>query len=143
MKPTDLVIIEQTFNHPVHVVWNAISKCSEMRQWFFDNIPEFKPEVGFKTAFNVKAPSRDFLHCWEVVEVVSNQKLVVKWQFRDLEGAANVTMQITEADNKTHFKLIDEILEPFDSSIPEFKRESSVEGWNYFIKGQLADYLSK
>jgi len=141
MKPTDLVIIEQTFKQPVNVVWNAITKCSEMRLWFFDNILDFKPEVGFKTQFNVKAPSRDFLHCWEVVEVVPNHKLVVNWQFEGLEGVANVTMQVTAQEHKTHFKLIDEILEPFDTSIPEFKRESSMEGWNYFIKVQLVNYL--
>lgn len=137
------VVVEQVFNQPVERVWSAITSPGQMRKWFFDNIPDFEPEVGFKTQYEVKAPSRDFLHCWEVVDVVPNQKLVVKWQFGGLEGAANVTMEVAQADNKTHFKLIDEILEPFDTTIPEFKRESSVDGWSYFIKGQLTNYLEK
>ncbi len=41
---------------------------------FIENLPDFKPEVGFKTKFNVQAPSRDFMHLWEVVEVIPKKR---------------------------------------------------------------------
>jgi len=36
-----------------------------------------------------------------------------------------------------------EISESFPLDIPEFKRESCVEGWTYFIKKRLKEYLDK
>lgn len=47
-----------------------------MRQWFFENIESFKPEVGFETQFNVQAESRNFLHMWKIIEVVPMKKIV-------------------------------------------------------------------
>lgn len=49
----DPVVVEQIFEQAIEIVWKAITDVNEMRQWFFDNIPEFSPEVGFKTQFNV------------------------------------------------------------------------------------------
>ncbi len=40
-----------------------------MRKWYFENIPAFKPEVGFETQFNVQSEERNFLHKWKVTEV--------------------------------------------------------------------------
>lgn len=47
------VIVEQSFNTPIEVLWNAITEIDQMRQWLFENIPAFKPEVGFETQFNI------------------------------------------------------------------------------------------
>ncbi len=41
------IIVEQVFNVPASKVWKAITNVVEMRHWFFDNIPDFKPEIGF------------------------------------------------------------------------------------------------
>ncbi|MGV6832155.1 MAG: SRPBCC family protein [bacterium] len=143
LKSEDIVVIEHTYDVPLEKVWNAITKHEELLVWFFDNIPEFQPTVGFKTQFNVKAPSKDFSHKWKVVAVDHLNQITVNWQFQGHPGSANVTMKLHEENNQTHFILIDEILEPFDTSIPEFKRESSVEGWNYFIKKRLQEYLTR
>ncbi|MBL4887182.1 MAG: SRPBCC domain-containing protein, partial [Flavobacteriaceae bacterium] len=56
MKHTDPPIIaEQILNAPIGRVWKAITQVDQMHQWFFDNIPSFKAEVGFETQFNVKS----------------------------------------------------------------------------------------
>jgi len=34
-----------------------------------------------------------------------------------------------------------EVLEDYPDDIPEFKRESGLGGWNYFIKDRLYNYL--
>ena len=63
-KNEDPIIVEQTFNTSVDSVWNAITVIDQMRQWYFENIPSFEPEIGFETQFNVKSQERNFLHKW-------------------------------------------------------------------------------
>jgi len=64
------VVVEQTFNASIDTVWNAITEIDQMRQWFFENIPDFKPEVEFETQFNVTSGDRNFFHQWKVTEVL-------------------------------------------------------------------------
>lgn len=74
MKKGDApIIVEQIYASPVVAVWKAITDIDQMRQWYFDNIPAFKPEVGFETQFNVQSQDRDFLHLWRVTEVIPFQ----------------------------------------------------------------------
>lgn len=136
------VIVTQNFTQSVETVWKAITEVSQMRQWFFDNIPDFKPEVGFQTQFNVKAPSRDFMHLWTITEVILNQKLVYNWKYQDLAGDSFVTFELTPIKEGTELTLTTTVIEDFPDEIPEFKRESCVGGWNYFIKQQLVAYLN-
>lgn len=136
------VIVTQNFTQSVETLWNAITEVSQMRQWFFDNIPDFKAEVGFKTEFNVKAPSRDFMHLWTITEVILNKKLVCNWKYQDLAGDSFVTFELTPIEEGTQLILTTTVIEDFSDDIPEFKRESCVGGWNYFIKQQLVAYLN-
>jgi len=52
------------------VVWRAITDVAQMKQWYIPNIESFKPEVGFRTEFNVREGDQDYLHLWEVTAVV-------------------------------------------------------------------------
>ncbi len=56
------VVVEQSFNKSADIVWNAITKVDEMVQWFFENIPDFKAEVGFEAKFEVNTGERNFPH---------------------------------------------------------------------------------
>jgi hypothetical protein len=47
------IVVQQSFNVPKAMLWDAITKRDQMIQWFFEDIPEFKAEVGFTTQFNV------------------------------------------------------------------------------------------
>ncbi len=107
---------------------------------FIENLPDFKPEVGFKTKFNVQAPSRDFMHLWEVVEVIPNKKIVTNWKYEGLNGDSFVTFQLSEEGNRTKLIVSAKVIKDFNDSIPEFKRESCLEGWNYFIGERLKDF---
>lgn len=145
MKTTDPVIqIEQEFNANPQQLWKAITDPQEMRHWFFENMPDFKPEVGFKTQFNVEAPSRDFMHLWEVVEVIPNKKLVCKWEYEGLEGQSLVTYTVTPHDDASSILTVTtDVKEDFDDDIPEFQRNSCIEGWTFFIKERLKAYLDR
>jgi uncharacterized protein YndB with AHSA1/START domain len=143
MKTTEPpVIVEQIFDTSITSVWNAITKRDEMIQWYFDNIPSFKPEVGFKTQFNVKAPSRDFMHLWQITEVIPVKRLVYSWNFEGLDGKSFSIFDLEEIGTQTKLTLTTKVEEDFDDAIPEFTRESCVGGWNYFIKERLKDYLN-
>lgn len=135
------IIVEQIFNQKIETVWNAITQLDYMKQWFFENIPNFKAEIGFETQFNVKAPSRDFLHQWKIIEVIPNKKIVYNWKYENISGEGKVTFELFEENNQTKLVLTNVGLESFPKEIPEFTRESCIAGWNYFIKQRLTEYL--
>lgn len=135
------VIVSQNFSQSLETVWNAITDVTLMRQWFFDNIPDFKAEVGFQTQFNVKAPSRDFLHLWTITEVIPQQKIVYNWKYKDLAGDSFVAFELEEVENEVKLTVTATVVKDFSDEIPEFKRESCVGGWNYFIKERLTAFL--
>ena len=82
-KNDEPIVVEQTFNAPIDAVWKSITEIDQMRQWYFDNIPAFKPEVGFETQFNVQSQGRDFLHMWKVTEVVPEKMITYNWKYDD------------------------------------------------------------
>ena len=143
MKTTDPpIVVSHTFTNPVHEVWDALTQHNQMTQWFFDNIPDFKAKEGFKTQFNVEAPSRDFMHLWEVTQVIPLQLLVCNWKYEGLPGSSYVSYELTQNSEGTTLTVSTKVVEDFDDAIPEFKPESCQAGWNYFIKERLVAFLS-
>ncbi|AXG67831.1 hypothetical protein KORDIASMS9_00013 [Kordia sp. SMS9] len=114
------VIVSQNFAQSVETVWKAITEVSQMKHWFFDNIPDFKAEVGFQTKFTVKAPSLDFMHLWRIVEVIPHKKLVYNWKYEGLQGDSFVTFELQEKDQETLLMLTTKVTEDFSEDIPEF-----------------------
>ena len=95
MKTIDQpIIVQHVLNNPIDEVRKAITELDQMKAWFFDNIPDFKLEVGFKIKFNVKAPSRDFMHLWEVIKVVPNKMIVKSWKFEGIGGNSLVIFEL-------------------------------------------------
>ena len=141
MKVHPPIIVEATFNVKVEEVWNALTKQPLMIQWYFENIPAFEAVVGFKTQFNVESNGKDFFHLWEVTEVIPNKKISYSWQYANIPGEGHVVFDLTQMGSKTKLKLTNTGLESFPQELPEFKRESGIKGWNYFIKQRLKAYL--
>jgi uncharacterized protein YndB with AHSA1/START domain len=135
------VIIEQQFNAPLKVIWDAITKVEKMKLWFFENIPNFKPEVGFQTSFKVVSENRNFIHNWEITEVTILKKITYHWNYKHYDGDSLVHFELFTQENNTLLRVTTEIIEDFNDYIPEFKRESCVGGWNYFIKERLKNYI--
>ena len=137
------VIIEQLFHQPIKTVWKAITEVGQMKQWFFENIPDFRSEVGFKTSFNVHANGKDFLHLWEIVEVIPQKKITYSWKYEGYDGKGSVIFELfKESSNNTLLRLTNLGLETFSDDMPEFTRESCESGWKYFINQRLGMYLS-
>ncbi|NNK83795.1 MAG: SRPBCC domain-containing protein [Flavobacteriaceae bacterium] len=143
MKVTDEpVIVTQLFKCSKERLWKAITEYDKMLKWFFEEIPDFKAEVDFITSFNVKAPSQDFYHLWEIIEVIPFKKIVYNWKYKDFKGDSNVTFNLLEKGHSTLLILTTEILEDFNDSIPEFTRDSCENGWKYFVQERLVSYLN-
>jgi uncharacterized protein YndB with AHSA1/START domain len=83
MKVTDKpIVVETIFNSSIEKVWDAITNIDQMRHWYFENIPEFKPEVGFETKFNVKSEERNFLHIWKITDLENLRMIKYNWEFK-------------------------------------------------------------
>ena len=135
------IVIEQTINASIETVWNAITQVDQMRQWYFENIPSFKPEVGFETRFDVQNEDRHFLHVWTVTEVVAMKLIKYDWKYEGYPGDSFVVFELFTQDDLTKVRLAHHVLESFPDDIPEFQRESGVAGWTYFVKVRLKEFL--
>ena len=142
LKSDPPVVIEETFDVDGPTVWTALTKVEQMRQWYFDNIPAFKPEVGFETVFTVENEGRVFPHRWRVTEVQPVKKISYDWRYDGYPGDAMVTFALSDSGNSTRLTLTMVVLEDFPDDIPEFTRESCIGGWEYFIRKRLKDYLA-
>ncbi|MBD3224189.1 MAG: SRPBCC domain-containing protein [Caldithrix sp.] len=140
-KTEEPIVVEQTFNTSVENVWSAITTLHEMKQWFFENIPSFNPVVGFETRFVVKVGDRIFPHIWKLTEVEPYRRITYDWRYEGYTGRAYVTFELFPQGEQSRLRLTFKAVEPFPEYIPEFKRESGVEGWKYFINKRLKNYL--
>lgn len=142
MKKTDPpIVVEQSFTCSPARLWRALTNPAEMRQWFFEQISEFQPEIGFYTEFVIENEGRTFTHCWTIREVVPEKKIVYRWNYPEYAGDSNVHFEIEAITNGSKLRVSTEVIEDFPSDIPEFRRESGVAGWKYFIQDRLLKYL--
>lgn len=142
MKASDEpIVVEQVFGVAPDEVWRAITKLDLMRKWYFENIPDFRAEVGFETKFDVQSDERVFPHCWRVTEVVPPEKLVYDWSFENYPGDGYVVWELLPEGKSTRLRLTVHVREDFPDSIPEFARESCIAGWEYFLNNRLKAFL--
>ena len=116
-------------------IWKAITDVSEMNLWFFNNIPDFKAEIGFKTWFIVSNDDRKFYHLWEVISVEKNVSIHVEWTYPGFvkEPFLIVFSLKSEKINLTNFTVTAYGIEKFlHFNLPEFTVESCKGGWNFF-----------
>lgn len=137
----DPVIVEQDFNQPIQKVWKAITEIEQMKRWFFEQIESFKPEVGFETQFDVHLEHKTYPHLWKLTEVIPPKKITYNWKYGGYPGDSFVTFELKDLGEKIKLTLTHQIVESFPADDPVFSRESTVEGWNYFIKKSLKEYL--
>lgn len=142
MKSTDpLVVVEHSFNTSMQKVWSAITDLDEMRQWYFDQLEDFRPKVGFRTQFVVQVEDRVFTHLWEVTQVIPQRKITYNWKYLEYPDSGDVSFELLPGQDHVIVRLDVRVIDDFPDDIPEFKRESCVQGWEYFIGQNLKEYL--
>lgn len=135
------VVVEEFFTVSKKELWGALTEVKQMTQWFFENIEAFEPEIGFKTRFSVQNEEKIFLHLWTIIEVEPLKKIKYNWKYEGYDGDSDVTFKLIEVSEGIKLELTHEVLKDFPQNIIEFKRESCLGGWNYFIKERLKTYL--
>ena len=135
------IVVEQQFSKPIQDVWEAITVKKLMIRWFFEDIPNFRPEAGFETSFDVDSGKQIFRHLWKITEARAPSKIVYHWSYEGIEGVGTVTFELTEIAAGTLLRLTNKGLDTFPDDIPEFSRESCIGGWEYFIKDRLKHFL--
>jgi uncharacterized protein YndB with AHSA1/START domain len=141
MDVCEPVIVEQTFNVPIEKVWDAITNIEQMKCWFFNNIEDFEPIIGFKTQFKVQSEDRVFTHLWTITEVEPLKKIVYNWKYEEYAGDSFVYFELFQLKSETKIRVTSVVTESFPANIPEFKAESCLNGWTYFIKQNLKKFL--
>jgi uncharacterized protein YndB with AHSA1/START domain len=137
----DPIVVEQDFDRSAPDVWNAITDIKEMRNWYFEDIPDFKAEPGFCSRFSVEAGDRTFVHIWHVTEVIPQREVIYSWKYEGFPGESSLSFEVSGDEHSAHLLVTAAIIKPFPDNIPEFKRQAGVEGWTYFIKDRLKNYL--
>ena len=122
--------IQSLYIDPVAKVWKAITVLEHMKRWYFDNIPDFRPEPGFTTRFNIHHEGKDFLHIWKITEVAPMKKISYEWRYEGYPGNSVVTFELVPVGDSTNLTLTHDGLETFKPELhPEMGRTNFLEGW--------------
>lgn len=137
------ISVEQSLECSPEEAWEALTNPVYMREWFFEQMPDFKAEVGFKTRFDVQGESQIFDHNWEVQEVVQGISITVSWKYPPHAGEGIVKFEIAPEGSGTLARVTSSGIESFPQDIPEFLPESCQAGWEYFFQGRLKAYINE
>ncbi|MCZ6836165.1 MAG: SRPBCC domain-containing protein [Planctomycetota bacterium] len=135
------IVVEQTFNAPIATVWKSITDLDQMRQWYFETIEEFKPQVGFESRFTVSCEDREFIHVWTITDVVPEQRIAYGWRYEGITGNSTLVWELSDTPEGTKLTLTHTVLESFPQDDPMFSRESGQAGWDFFIHERLKAFL--
>ena len=135
------VVVEALFEAPIGKVWQAITDGTQMRQWFFGQMPDFEPRVGFRTQFDVVANGKVYPHIWTVSEVLPQERIVYNWKYGGYEGDSFVSWQLLPTNNQTRLVLTHSGIESFPKDNNDFSYESCKNGWKFLLQQRLKGYL--
>jgi uncharacterized protein YndB with AHSA1/START domain len=135
------IVVELALPVSREAVWRAVTVPELMRQWYFEAMGDFRPEVGFETSFEVESGGRVFRHLWEVTEVVPGQVVTYTWRYDGYSGLGSTEWRLLETPDGTQLVLACTGIESFPQEIPELTRESCQAGWEYFIRNRLRAFL--
>lgn len=134
-------VIERVYAAPLELVWKAISNKEEMQKWYFPDLDKYKPEVGAGFEFYAGKDGKQYLHQCKVTEVIENKKISYTWKYDHFEGNSLVTFELFSEGNKTKIRLTHGGLESFNTTNPDFAKESFAKGWEYFIGDKLRTFV--
>jgi len=137
----ETIVVEQELAAPPDAVWLAVTVPERMRSWYFEQIDDFRAEVGFTTRFDVTSGGRVFRHLWEVTAVVPQERLTYEWRYAGFPGVGATEWRLAETPAGTRLVLTWTEIERFPREIPEFRPESGRAGWEYFLRERLPGFL--
>jgi uncharacterized protein YndB with AHSA1/START domain len=111
-RKTRDIVVEDDLPHAPEIVWKTLTNKELLSRWLMPN--DFQPVVGKQFTFQTK-PMGDWdgvVHC-EVLEVVTNRKLVYSWKGRSDRNAkygslldSVVTWTLTPLTDGTRLRMV-------------------------------------
>jgi len=142
---TDPIVVLQSYDAPIATVWQAITDQIQTRQWFFEQMTSFEPEVGFATNFEVEFEGKIYDHILRVNEVIPQKRIVYDWRYGGYPGKSTVAWELTESTEGTVLTLTHTGHESLILSQDDFdvRREDCEAGWKYFVQESLRSFLER
>lgn len=134
------LIMEFSYNVPIDEVWGALTETDKMKKWYFPQIQEFEPTVGYKFRFNDIGDN--YQKQWEVTKVVEGKTLAHNWAYKGYPGNSEVIFDLFPEGNKTKLRVTQTDIESFPDH-PHFKRERFEWGLNNLLGKNLKHLLEE
>jgi len=135
------IAVEQTFDVRASLIWQAITDPVQMRQWFFEEIQDFRADVGFTTEFTVSVDGEGYPHLWQLTEVDQGRRITYQWRYGGYPGDSRVSWAIHDTADGVVLILTHKGAESFPQDNPIFSREACESGWVYFIQQSLPAFI--
>ncbi len=135
----DVIIKEHVFDHPIDMVWKAISRAEEISAWFIQ--ADFKAEKGYHYTFTASEEQNCTQITGEVLQA-DPYTLVYTWIVQNTNTETTVSWQLQQEQNGTRLVLK-------HSGISNYPEKSAVNMFNNFTSGwehcilELSAYLKK
>ena len=118
----DKIVKEHHFQHPIGIVWDAISQGNEISSWFIQ--ADFKPEVGYEYTFTHEQTKIT----GKVLKANPVYELSYTWVVSGTDVETTVSWKLEKSENGT--KLILE-----HSGISMYSGDTAVVMFNNFKSG--------
>ncbi len=134
------LVFEQVYNASIEKVWHALTHENEMSLWYFPQLRQFRPVVGFEFVFSNDGSA--YQKEWRVTKVEDGGLLAHGWIYKGYPGSSEVTFQLFDEGDKTRLKLTHTGLASFPRD-PHFAKKRFEDGWRQILAGNLKNHLSK
>lgn len=132
------LIKEFNYSVPIAKVWQALSDKDKMRSWYFPQLLNFEPVVGFKFQFDDN--HADYQKEWVVTKVTAGKTLAHNWAYKGFQGSSEVIFDLFSDEGNTVLRVTQTNLESFPDH-PHFKRERFEWGWDNLLGNNLKQLL--
>jgi uncharacterized protein YndB with AHSA1/START domain len=132
------LIKEFDYNASIEQVWQALTDVDKMKQWYFPQLQQFEPIVGYQ--FQFADEDSAYQKEWVVTEVKEARTLAHSWAYKGYAGSSQVIFELFANENTTRLKVTQTAIESFPAHA-DFKRERFEWGWDLLLGQNLRQLL--
>src|ERR1700753_3766380 len=96
-------ITEQIYDAPIAKVWQAMTGEDQLRQWYFPQLKQFEPTVGFEFSFS--DDGSPYQKKWTVSKVTDGRLLAHRWAYKGYPGSSEVTFELFPIGDRTKVRV--------------------------------------